>query len=351
MTPHQFALDASRSGQVPSRDPAAPGALDLIDVLRRVRQNTACQWRTAVSPAITMTHFLVLQAVSARPGGSQNDLCDALGTSPSTIGTAVTHLVTRAVLERRGGSPRGQAVSVTLTPAGQALYDQLVPAAEAFAAALVARVPEQQRRTVLQALHTIATTDLIPTVPGELVILSYPATRTVPVRGPSATSEAITAGTEALHFRMEPADAAPRRSNRDIARRAASLDATLLGLRPGLDATLLACILAGWASPERPLTRADALELAAHTLGTTGDSVIRAWADRVDPAERAVRWLRAVRCIHRSFATLTGASDLPADPLRQDTSGALPHSSPPSQPCAPAAGGHDAHGTLDRHDP
>ncbi|MFI6030722.1 MarR family winged helix-turn-helix transcriptional regulator [Amycolatopsis magusensis] len=151
---------------MPSRDSSAPGALDLIDVLRRVRQNTACQWRTAVSPAVTMTHFLVLQAVSARPGGSQNDLCDTLGASPSTIGAAVTQLVTRAVLERRGGSPRGQAVSLTLTPAGQALYDQLAPAAEAFAAALVARVPEQQRRTVLQALRTIATTDLTHTVPG-----------------------------------------------------------------------------------------------------------------------------------------------------------------------------------------
>ncbi|MBP2183730.1 DNA-binding MarR family transcriptional regulator [Amycolatopsis magusensis] len=97
---HQFALDAPRSEQVSFRDPAAPGALDLLGVLRRVRQNTACQWRTAVSPVITMTHFLVLQAVSARPRGSQNDLCDALGASPS----AVTHLLTRAVLERRGAA-------------------------------------------------------------------------------------------------------------------------------------------------------------------------------------------------------------------------------------------------------
>ncbi|MFI6030723.1 hypothetical protein [Amycolatopsis magusensis] len=188
-------------------------------------------------------------------------------------------------------------------------------------------------------------------MPAELVILGYPATRTVPVRGPSATSEEITTDTQAPHFRMEPMDAAPRRSNRDIARRAASIEATLQAVRPGLDATLLACVLAGWASPERPLTGADALELAAHTLGTTGESVIRAWADRVDPAERAVRWRRAVRCIHRSFATLTGASDLPADPPRQDTSGALPHSATPSQPCSPAAGGHDAHAAPDRHDP
>ncbi|GAB2794234.1 hypothetical protein JOM49_005254 [Amycolatopsis magusensis] len=138
-------------------------------------------------------------------------------------------------------------------------------------------------------------------MPAELVIIGYPATRAVPVHGPAAASEAITTDTaEARHFRMEPADTAPRRSNRDTARRAASLDAVLL-----------ACILAGWASPERPLTRADALELAAHTLGTTGDSVIRAWADRVDPAERAVRWRRAMRCIHRSFATLI-ASQRPA---------------------------------------
>ncbi|GAB2794226.1 hypothetical protein GCM10027199_82550 [Amycolatopsis magusensis] len=71
---------------------------------------------------------------------------------------------------------------MTLTPAGQALYDQLAPAAEAVAAALVAGVPEQQRRTVLQALHTIATTDLTPMVPGA----EAPAQNTEPTCPPNS---------------------------------------------------------------------------------------------------------------------------------------------------------------------
>jgi DNA-binding MarR family transcriptional regulator len=96
----------------------------------------------------------------ARDGAlRQSDLTQRLHLEKSTTSRLVTQLINRGWAERTPAPDDGRGVMVQLTPAGQNAATQLAQARAARFAAILDRVPEDERAGVLHALevHTEAT--------------------------------------------------------------------------------------------------------------------------------------------------------------------------------------------------
>jgi DNA-binding MarR family transcriptional regulator len=86
----------------------------------------------------------------------QVELARRLRLQKSTVSRLVTNLTTRGWVRRTGADDDGRGVTIELTDAGlQAAARQAEARSDRFAA-LLARVPEDQRAAVIQALRTLA---------------------------------------------------------------------------------------------------------------------------------------------------------------------------------------------------
>ena len=86
---------------------------------------------------------------------TQQELSDAINLRKSTVSRIVANLERRSWIVRRRNGADGRALDVSLTAQGVRAASDLATAREARMAGVLARIPEDQREAVMQALQTL----------------------------------------------------------------------------------------------------------------------------------------------------------------------------------------------------
>jgi MarR family transcriptional regulator, temperature-dependent positive regulator of motility len=125
----------------------------LVHLLHRASQRADGLFAREVGElGLTPRQFAVLQAVSAANGPSQTDIMIATGIDRSSIADLVRRLVTNGCLKRRRSKRDSRVYAVRLTSKGQQLLRAAEPGAIASDRALLSRIPEGQRVSIIQVI-------------------------------------------------------------------------------------------------------------------------------------------------------------------------------------------------------
>lgn len=145
---HNLPARASAAGSEP--DPllvmySMPGHL-----IRRAKQKTTL----AFSPItrrfnLTPIQYVVLKAISIRPGVDQAELGDIVGLDTSTTGQVVARLAQRALISRR---PDGRRQRVEASEQGLSLLEQLGPMLDDIQEEIVHPLTAKEKQQLLRLL-------------------------------------------------------------------------------------------------------------------------------------------------------------------------------------------------------
>ncbi|TAN28792.1 MAG: MarR family transcriptional regulator, partial [Actinomycetota bacterium] len=132
---------------------------ELIDaVLGASRALVAVAARSLgdLAEEVTLAQYRVLVELAAR--GSQNvaDLAAMLGVGPSTATRMCDRLVRKGLVSRRRSTTDRRLVRVSLAPSGRNLVIQVIRKRRLELAAILARLPLEDRRPVLSALRAFS---------------------------------------------------------------------------------------------------------------------------------------------------------------------------------------------------
>jgi DNA-binding MarR family transcriptional regulator len=128
----------------------------LVHFLHRASQRADGLFALEIGElGLTPRQFAILQAVSAANGPSQTAIRAATGIDRSSIADLVRRLVTNGCLKRRRSKRDSRVYAVHLTSKGQQLLGAAEPGAIASDRALLSRIPEGQRTSIIQVLKMI----------------------------------------------------------------------------------------------------------------------------------------------------------------------------------------------------
>jgi DNA-binding MarR family transcriptional regulator len=137
----------------------AESAEELVDaVLGASRALVAVAARSLVNLAddVTLVQYRVLVELAARGPQRLADLAAVLGVDPSTATRMCDRLVRKGLVNRRRASTDRRTVRVSLAPPGRQLVAEVTRRRRAELAAILARMPDEDRRPVLTALRAFA---------------------------------------------------------------------------------------------------------------------------------------------------------------------------------------------------
>jgi DNA-binding MarR family transcriptional regulator len=135
----------------------------IMDALRRIvqalRRASARYERDA---GLTSAQMFILKTLSARPGGSVNDLAAATHTHQSTVSEVAARLEARGLIERRPAPSDRRRVELRLSPDGERLIAPKQPTdaptpQEALLAAIAA-LPAAKRDALAEGLSALIAT-------------------------------------------------------------------------------------------------------------------------------------------------------------------------------------------------
>jgi DNA-binding MarR family transcriptional regulator len=138
--------------------PAATDVSSVQDALMRFVRNFGLHQpdRTPCGQPLPVSEAHALAELARDGRLRQVELGRRLRLQKSTVSRLVTNLTTRGWVRRSGADDDGRGVTLELTDAGvQAAARQAEARSDRFAA-LLARVPEDRRAAVIQALQTLA---------------------------------------------------------------------------------------------------------------------------------------------------------------------------------------------------
>lgn len=132
---------------------------ELVDaVLGASRALVAVAARSLVNVAedVTLAQYRVLVELAARGPQRLADLADAVNVDPSTMTRMADRLVRKGLVSRRRASTDRRTVKVSLASPGRQLVLEVTRKRRAELAAILSRLPDQDRRPVLAALRAFA---------------------------------------------------------------------------------------------------------------------------------------------------------------------------------------------------
>ncbi|MFI0480025.1 MarR family winged helix-turn-helix transcriptional regulator [Actinomadura sp. 9N215] len=107
----------------------------------------------AVEDAVTLPQFRLLVVLSSQGPLKLVTLAGLLAVNPSTAMRMVDRLAAAGLLDRQTSPDSGREVRIQLTAAGRGIVDDVTARRRADIAAIVARMPPGQRRTLVAALR------------------------------------------------------------------------------------------------------------------------------------------------------------------------------------------------------
>ncbi|WP_433251890.1 MarR family winged helix-turn-helix transcriptional regulator [Actinomadura nitritigenes] len=107
----------------------------------------------AVEDAVTPPQFRLLVVLSAQGPAKLVTLAGLLEVNPSTALRMVDRLAAAGLVDRRASPASGREVRIQLTAAGRAIVGDVTARRRADIAAVVTRMPPEQRRALVAALR------------------------------------------------------------------------------------------------------------------------------------------------------------------------------------------------------
>ncbi|MCW5655264.1 MAG: winged helix-turn-helix transcriptional regulator [Hydrogenophaga sp.] len=105
---------------------------------------------------VTVTEWVALRTLWARPDGSHADLIQALGLTKGAASKVVSRLEEKGLVERQLAEGRGaRDQAVVLTSAGQALVPQLAKLADANDEHFFRHLPAAERQALMNAMQAL----------------------------------------------------------------------------------------------------------------------------------------------------------------------------------------------------
>ena len=121
-------------------------------LLHRVEQLASERFAHLVGDTIKLREFIVLAAISEKPGLSQSDLGRIAGVDRSTFADTMAKMESRDWIVRTQSASDGRAYSVMLSEAGAKLLAATVQHARAADAAILDLLPKTKARSFVGAL-------------------------------------------------------------------------------------------------------------------------------------------------------------------------------------------------------
>ena len=121
----------------------------------RVLVAVATRSLAAVDEEVTLPQYRALVVLASRGPQRPTELAEALSVHPSTITRLCDRLVSRMLVQRAGSSANRREVSIRLTSKGRSIVDAVTERRRVEIGAIVARIPERERATMVRALHTL----------------------------------------------------------------------------------------------------------------------------------------------------------------------------------------------------
>lgn len=121
-------------------------------LLHRVEQLASERFAHLVRDTIKLREFIVLAAISEKPGLSQSDLGRIAGVDRSTFADTMAKMVSRDWIVRTQSESDGRAYSVQLSEAGNKVLAATVQHARAADAAILDLLPKTKARSFVAAL-------------------------------------------------------------------------------------------------------------------------------------------------------------------------------------------------------
>ncbi len=139
-----------------ARGTRAPEVVDAVLRASRVLVSVAVRSLAGVEDDVTLAQYRALVVLAARGPQRPTALAEALGVHPSTVTRLCDRLVAKRLI-RRGASPTNRReVIVALTSKGRRLVDAVTGKRRAEISRIVARVPADERSTLVHALNALS---------------------------------------------------------------------------------------------------------------------------------------------------------------------------------------------------
>jgi DNA-binding MarR family transcriptional regulator len=97
----------------------------------------------------------VLAKLATDPGTDQNSLAGALSIDTSTLAEVCLRLAARDLIDRERSETDARRYRLFLTAGGRAVLERHIPAVDAVGEALLARLTERERATLLHLLRRV----------------------------------------------------------------------------------------------------------------------------------------------------------------------------------------------------
>ncbi len=111
---------------------------------------------SAVADAVTLPQFRLLVVLHSRGLLKHADLAEILGVTPSTASRMVDRLVTVGLVERQNNPDSRREIVLALTKDGSRIVKQVTARRRREIAKIVARMPDDARRGMVDALNAFA---------------------------------------------------------------------------------------------------------------------------------------------------------------------------------------------------
>lgn len=127
--------------------------MDLLSVL--LRKLHISQRDEVICFGVTATQWHIMAELICSQPLSMNELSCRMSLAQSTMTRVVDTLVRDGIVERVPGSRDRRIVLVRLTPEGRQLAKQVASCVKGYYARLLARIPENKRKQVLEAVKLL----------------------------------------------------------------------------------------------------------------------------------------------------------------------------------------------------
>ncbi|HJP78989.1 MAG TPA: MarR family transcriptional regulator [Pseudonocardiaceae bacterium] len=137
----------------PRDNATADAVTDAVLTASRLLVAVSARSIAAVEESITLPQFRLLVVLSTRGAVKLTQLAEQLGVAPSTATRMVDRLVSADLVSREVNPNSRRELVVSLSAAGQAVVRQVTQRRRRDIARIVARMPEQQRQGLIDALE------------------------------------------------------------------------------------------------------------------------------------------------------------------------------------------------------
>ena len=149
-------MDSMRRATLVEDNAGVDAVTDAVLTASRLLVGLSARSISAVEDSITLPQFRLLVVLHSRGPLRHSTLSDHLGVAPSTASRMVDRLVA-ADMVRRDASPNSRReIMVELTEAGQQVVRQVTARRRKEIAKIVAKMPEDTRRGLVDALTAFA---------------------------------------------------------------------------------------------------------------------------------------------------------------------------------------------------